>query len=122
MNSVKNKLKRLFIIEFIIFIAVIVTFFLLQKGSKAVIIGGLIFYIPNSLFAWRAFRFQGAKYAKEIISSFYLGQSSKFILTVFLFAIAFKMLQPINAQVLFVTFIAAFIGHQVALLKIMQAK
>lgn len=122
MNSVKNKLKWLFIIEFITILSVVLVATLLGKDSKAVILGGMIFYIPNSLFAWRAFRFQGAKYAKEMLSSFYSGQVSKFILTVFLFATIFKMLQPINAQVLFVTYIAAFIVHQLALLKILQAR
>jgi ATP synthase protein I len=121
MNSVKNKLKWLFIIEFLTILAVVLIITILGKESKAVILGSMILYIPNSLFAWRAFRFQGAKYAKEMLSSFYAGQVSKFILTVFLFATIFKMLQPINAEVLFVTYIAAFIVHQIALLKVMQA-
>lgn len=122
MNSVKKKLKRLFLWEFIALVAIVLLAFVTQQETKSIALGCLIFFIPNSFFAWRAFRFQGAKYAKEMVSSFYLGQSSKFLLTIFLFAIAFKVLQPINAQTLFVTFIAAFIGHQIALLKIMQAK
>lgn len=120
MKSIKKKLKQLFLWEITAFFALFLVTAVSPISSRSVAIGWVIFFIPNSFFAWRAFRFQGAKYAKEMVSSFYLGQSSKFLLTVFLFAIAFKMLQPIDATALFVTFIAAFVGHQVALLLILR--
>lgn len=43
--------------------------------------GGLIAWLPNVYFAWKAFRFSGARAAQAIVKSFYAGEAGKMILT-----------------------------------------
>ncbi|PZQ36175.1 MAG: F0F1 ATP synthase subunit I [Pseudomonas putida] len=49
--------------------------------------GGLIAWLPNMYFAWKAFRFSGARAAQAIVKSFYAGEAGKMILTAVLFAL-----------------------------------
>lgn len=49
--------------------------------------GGLIAWLPNLYFAWKAFRFTGARAAQAIVRSFYAGEAGKLILTAVLFAL-----------------------------------
>ncbi|MBK8306034.1 MAG: ATP synthase subunit I [Gammaproteobacteria bacterium] len=57
--------------------------------GKSLLIGGLIFLIPQSWFAWRVFRFSGAGAAREVVQGFYRGEAGKFLLTTAGFASAF---------------------------------
>jgi ATP synthase protein I len=67
--------------------------------------GGLIAWLPNLYFARMAFRFSGARAARQIIRSFYAGEAGKFILTAVLFALAFLGVKPLEASALFGVFL-----------------
>jgi len=63
--------------------------------------GGLIAILPQAYFAALAFRWRGAKSARAIARSSYLGQVGKFLLSVAGFAAVFVALRPIDAPAVF---------------------
>ncbi len=67
--------------------------------------GGVIVWLPNCYFAYRAFRYKGARAARLIVRSFYAGVTGKIILTASLFAAVFVSLRPLNAAAVFIGFI-----------------
>ncbi len=79
--------------------------------GKSLLIGGLIFLIPQSWFAWRVFRFSGASAAREVVQGFYRGEAGKFLLTTAGFASAFLVAVPLHAAALFGAYIALHVVH-----------
>lgn len=77
-------------------------------GGGSALIGGLICWLPNCWFAYRAFRYRGARAARRIVRSFYAGEAGKMALTVLLFAVVFINVKSVNALALF----AGFAGVQ----------
>jgi ATP synthase protein I len=66
--------------------------------------GGLISIVPNIYFARWAFRFSGARAARQITQSFYRGEAGKFVLTVVLFAMLFATVKPLNVVAIFLVY------------------
>ena len=79
-----------------------------RAGGLSALLGGLICWLPNCWFAYRAFRHRGARAARRIVRSFYAGEAGKMMLTVLLFAVVFIELKWVNALALF----AGFAGVQ----------
>ena len=80
---------------------------LLPFGFKVVlssISGGLCCALPNAYFVWRAFRFRGARQARQIVSSFYHGAAGKLLLTVAGFVVVFTVVKPAAPLALFGSF------------------
>ncbi|MFY8274596.1 ATP synthase subunit I [Pseudoalteromonas sp. SSDWG2] len=73
-------------------------------AALSALAGGLVAVLPNFLFAFYAFRYVGASKAKQVYASFKRGNGLKFLLTIFLFALIFK-LYPVIALPFFVSFI-----------------
>ncbi len=73
-------------------------------AAYSVLLGGLICLLPNCYFAYRAFKFQGARAARDIVRSFYVGEAGKLLLTAILFAVVFSSVKPINALAIFLGF------------------
>jgi len=72
------------------------------KGAAlAAVLGGLIVWLPNCYFAFRAFRHRGARAARLIVRSFYAGAAGKMLLTAMLFTLVFINVKPLNALALF---------------------
>jgi len=69
------------------------------------LLGGVIAWLPNLYFAQKAFRYSGARAARDILKSFYAGEAGKFVLTAVLFALVFAGVKPLNAPTLFGVFI-----------------
>lgn len=79
--------------------------------GKSLLVGGLIFLIPQSWFAWRVFRFTGAGAAREVVQGFYRGEAGKFLLTTVGFASAFLVAGPLHAVALFGAYIVLHVVH-----------
>ena len=60
--------------------------------AKSALVGGLVAIIPNLVFAYKAFKYAGARSSKKVVESFFSGVKLKMALTAFLFALAFKFL------------------------------
>jgi len=76
--------------------------------------GGLASLLPNCYFAYRVFRFSGARAAQKILRSFYAGEATKLLLTALLFALIFKFIKPLNVAALFGAFIVVQLTHWAA--------
>ncbi|MBD1553169.1 F0F1 ATP synthase subunit I [Pseudomonas typographi] len=69
------------------------------------LMGGLIVCLPNVYFAYKAFRYTGARAAQAIVRAFYAGEAGKLILTAALFALAFAGVKPLAPLALFGCFL-----------------
>lgn len=70
---------------------------------RSALIAGLIAIIPNSIFAYKTFKYVGAQSSDKVIKSFYQGEKLKMVLTVVLFAVAFRFFSVMPAP-LFLTY------------------
>ncbi|MFT6220753.1 MAG: ATP synthase protein I [Candidatus Endobugula sp.] len=77
-----------------------------SKADYSVLVGGMIYIIPNMYFALYAFRFRGAHAARFVLLSFYRGEMGKFLLSGVGFAIAFTLVNPLDVLLLFSIYIA----------------
>ena len=64
-------------------------------------LGGAIAVVPNAWFAWRVFRYRGAKASMAVAQSFYRGEAGKFVLTLSGFACVFALAPSVNVVALF---------------------
>ena len=69
--------------------------------AYSVFSGGMIAVLPQAYFAVLAFRWRGAKSARAMARSSYIGQVGKFLLSVAGFAAVFAALRPIDAPAVF---------------------
>ncbi|MFK7995128.1 MAG: ATP synthase subunit I [Granulosicoccus sp.] len=76
------------------------------SAALGALAGGIIVWLPNCYFAFRAFRHRGARAARLIVRSFYAGVTGKIFLTASLFVVVFINLKPLNAPAIFAGFIA----------------
>ncbi len=85
--------KQIGISVIIVLVCALVTYFVWGLSTaQSVITGGVIGIIPNFVFAYKAFKFAGAKSSKLVVESFFSGVKLKMVLTALLFALAFKFL------------------------------
>ena len=72
------------------------------------LLGGLIAWLANVYFAFKAFRYFGARSAKAIVQSLWAGEMGKQILAAALFALLFVVVRPLEP-------LAVFAGYLVVL-------
>lgn len=80
------------------------------KAATSALLGGMVCIIPNVYFAYKVFKHQGARAAKQIVNSFYKGEAFKIILSIFLFTAVF-VLCKITPLAFFVTYILVLMTH-----------
>jgi len=69
------------------------------------LLGGLIALLANLYFAFKAFRYFGARSAKAIVQSLWAGEMGKQILAAALFALVFVGVNPLQPAALFVGYL-----------------
>jgi ATP synthase protein I len=79
-------------------------------AAKSVLLGGIVYMIPNVYFAFKLFKYQGARAARQIVNSFYKGEALKMILTMVLFALVFAT-GKVNGLAFFTAYMAMFVTH-----------
>ena len=70
-------------------------------SGYSMLLGGLIALLANVYFAFKAFRYFGARSARAIVQSFWAGEMGKLILTAALFALVFVAVKPLQPLALF---------------------
>ncbi len=70
-------------------------------AAVGALVGGFIVWLPNCYFAYRAFRYRGARAAQQIVRAFYAGAVGKMLLSAALFTLVFVNLRPLNAAAVF---------------------
>jgi len=78
-----------------VFLALVALYFGVT-ASYSVLLGGFICLLPNCYFAYRAFQYEGARAAREIVKSFYRGEAGKMVLTALLFSAVFIWVKPLR--------------------------
>jgi len=77
----------------IVLVCTLITFFIWGlTHAQSVLAGGVIGIIPNIIFAYKAFKYAGARSSRLVVESFFSGVKLKMIVTALLFALAFKFL------------------------------
>jgi ATP synthase protein I len=92
----------------LVLLLIAASFLWLSRGTVAgysALCGGLIAWLPNLYFAYKAFRFSGARAAPAIVRSFYAGEAGKLILTAVLFALTFAGVKPLEPLAVFGVFL-----------------
>lgn len=77
-----------------------------RPAAVSALLGGMVCLLPNAYFAWRAFRYQGARFARDIVKSFYRAEAGKFGLTAALFTLVFVAVPPSNPALFFGAYVA----------------
>jgi len=100
-----------FIVQFLLCIAVTLIALLTLNlvTAYSILLGGFISIVPNGYFAWKAFRYRGARNTPLIVKSFYAGETGKLIMTGVLFAVVFAGVRPIDELAIIVSFIVSII-------------
>ncbi|MFQ3186644.1 ATP synthase subunit I [Marinomonas primoryensis] len=75
------------------------------------ILGASTSLIPSIYMAWRIFGYKGTRQAKEVVRSFYRGESGKLVLTAVLVSLVFLLIKPLAAEVFFAGFCFAILSH-----------
>jgi ATP synthase protein I len=79
--------------------------------AYSVLIGGLIYWIPNAYFTLYAFRYKGARAASAVLHSIYRGEVGKFVLTAVGFALAFVFVKPLDIISLFLAYVVVMLSQ-----------
>jgi ATP synthase protein I len=74
-------------------------------AGYSALLGGLIALLGNLYFAFKAFRYFGARSAKAIVQSLWAGEMGKQILAAALFALVFVGVKPLQPAALFVGYL-----------------
>ena len=69
------------------------------------LLGGLIALLANVYFAFKAFRYFGARSARAIVQSFWAGEMGKQVLAAALFALVFVGVEPLEPLALFAGYV-----------------
>ena len=94
-----------------IFIAVISLLISGTVLAYSALLGGLISTVPNSYFAFHAYRYQGARNAQNVVKGFVRGELGKIVMTVVLFGFSFTLITSLNELVLILGFtLIHFVG------------
>lgn len=110
LNYRKKALKIVVLQAFIVLLSVLI--WLITQGLYAAVsalCGGFVCLIANMYFVFKAFTKSGARAAREIMKSFYIGEFIKLAIIASLFALIFSW-GGVAALPVLITFIAAQLG------------
>ena len=86
-------------------------------SAFSVFLGGLISIIPNAYFAFKVFRYRGARSTELLVRSAYTGELVKLALTGAGFALVFTQIDPLLLHIagLFCGFITVYLAGLVGM-------
>ncbi|MBL0709577.1 MAG: ATP synthase subunit I [Colwellia sp.] len=84
--------QNIFSIVIVLFASLITYFVWGLAHAQSILAAGMVTIIPNIVFAFKAFKYAGAKSSKLVVESFFSGVKLKMVLMALLFALAFNFL------------------------------
>ncbi len=103
-----DKLAAYKVLAFIALITVAIVLVLLIVSSRVAAysagLGGIACILPNLLFARFAFRYSAADSVGLAMRWFYIGEASKVIVTVLIFALSLIWVKELNLAAMFITY------------------
>lgn len=97
-------------------VAAILWFFQGPVAGYSGLLGGLIALVPNAYFAYRVYRYSGARSARAIVRELYSGEAGKLILTAALFVLVLVGVKPLEVAAVFGGYLAVLAVGASALL------
>ncbi|AQZ94108.1 F0F1 ATP synthase subunit I [Halopseudomonas phragmitis] len=97
-------------------VAAILWFFQGPVAGYSGLLGGLIALVPNAYFAYRVYRYSGARSARAIVRELYSGEAGKLILTAALFVLVWVGVKPLEVAAVFGGYLAVLAVGASALL------
>lgn len=82
--------------------------------AVSLFIGGMTGVVPAFVFAHKAFKYAGARQARQIVRAFYLGEALKLVLTIVFFILVF-MFTTLNPKWVLFGYGVALVTHWVSL-------
>ena len=87
----------------------------LVAGYSA-LLGGMIAWLANGYFTYKAFKYSGARSTAAIVQSLWAGQFGKMVLTAVFFALVFLAVKPLAVVAVFVGYIVVQMTSFIALI------
>jgi ATP synthase protein I len=85
--------QQIALITFITLIVTLIIYFIWGfYSAKSAALGGAIGILPNVLFAYKAFRFAGARASRQVVESFFSGVKLKMVLMALLLGLTLKFI------------------------------
>lgn len=84
-----------------------------KDQALSALLGGFVGFAPSLLFAINLFKKQGARAARQIVRSFYIGEFLKIISSMVLFTLVF-MLYKVSPLAFFLTYITVVMTYWLA--------
>ena len=105
-------IKRLHAIQLLLLILIALSTLVTigKQEALSALLGGLIAFIPSVLFVKKFFQHQGARAAKQIVKSFYVGEFLKIVLSMLLFMLVF-IIYKVSPLAFFLTYVAVIVTH-----------
>lgn len=114
-QDIRHGLARYWFFQLAI-LALVSLIFLAARGAAhacSALAAGLVFMLPNMLFARDVFKHQGAQRAKKIVNSFYRAEGFKLVLSAALFVLVFANIR-VKAAAFFITYIVLLASQWLA--------
>jgi len=83
-------------------------------SAQSALLGGMIFLVPHSYFAFKAFSTSGARAANRMVNAMLFGETVKLILTALFFAAVFMAVEPIDVVALLFTYAVMVVSQWLA--------
>jgi len=110
--SLQQKIAKLWLSQLVLLVlSTLVLWWFSPTSALSVLLGGLVYWVPNAYFTLYAFRFRGAQAAILILRSMYRGEFGKLLLTGIGFALVFVLVRPLDPIGLFAAFIGMTVSH-----------
>lgn len=75
-----------------------------RLAGYSALVGGLIFLVPNTWFAYQVYKIEGARNMSRMVGNLFRAESIKIALTAVFFAAVFNLMEPIHVPALLFTF------------------
>ena len=75
-----------------------------RLAGYSALVGGLIFLVPNTWFAYQVYKIEGARNMSRMVGNLFRAESIKIALTAVFFAAVFNLIEPIHVPALLFTF------------------
>ena len=109
----QNALKLVAIQTLVVVLLSLLFLFSSRQSAYSVLLGGFCSVLPSIYFAYRLFRYVGARMAKQAVGAFYFGEVVKLAMIALLSILVFKFI-PIQPLSFFVGFIVAQLAFWIA--------
>lgn len=97
------------------FLALLVTaavaFLVLDRaGAASVAIGGLVSWVPNTLFTLKFFRYSGARAMERAVGNAYAAEAMKLVMMALGFALVFRVMKSAQPLMVFTGFVVVHVA------------